>query len=862
MPTIAELNVRIGSDIRGLQQGLKRAESQLAKSNATLGGLAAQLTNTLTISFAALSGGALKAFSDIEKLEKGLESQMGSAEAARQELENIREAAKAPGLGFEQFVKGSLQLQAVGDNADQARKTISVFGNALALAGKGAAELDGVVTALTQIKAKGVVSAEEINQIAERLPQIRTAMKDAFGTADTEKIQKLGITANEFIDGITASLQKLPKASTSFSNDVSNALDNITQGAARLGEKINSSLRIGERFSALSEWVLGAADAFGNLDENTQRWAIGIAVAAAALGPAIRAGNAMVQVGGAMINAWTRLNIVFKEWLVLSANPEGKTGLISWWKGLNGVMKANVIGIAIGLVLALGAAFLALRDNSSAAEKAQRSVNDVLKNAEASVAGQKAEVNGLVEAYKREGATLDEKKGILNELKKISPEYFGGLKAGKGDLEALTKATAAYSKELILNSQITAAKSALDRVSSQRLNIKETADPSLLQSVGNALLAFGNGGAFAANQINTLGKNIVEQTKALDAEEKALVDLINSLSAQSLALKQSSDDVEDNSDATDTAAKMAEKYLDVLNDIEATVNKAKVFGEDEDIVKVDALKKAIEELIEAGFKPASKEVQDLKKQWDDLTKDPPKIPVVNLPSLPVPGFVTSQAPKPALPPVPIPDVEQAEEAAVVYENLSESFLKFAESVGLGSSALAGLNTGMETLAESVGPAFEELAGSIIGVSGAYTRLGASALAAASQIMKAALAATLAKAIKDSFEKSGHPLIGIALAGVAVGAVNALFGKIQDSVSKTPKFAMGTQNAPGGLALVGEQGPELVNLPKGSRVYPNPATNQMLNGMGSNVNVSGEFRVQGTDLVLVLERANAKNNRYR
>lgn len=41
------------------------------------------------------------------------------------------------------------------------------------------------------------------------------------------------------------------------------------------------------------------------------------------------------------------------------------------------------------------------------------------------------------------------------------------------------------------------------------------------------------------------------------------------------------------------------------------------------------------------------------------------------------------------------------------------------------------------------------------------------------------------------------------------------GKLPDF--SIPAFAKGTNNAPGGMALVGEQGPELVNLPKGSKV---------------------------------------------
>jgi hypothetical protein len=43
----------------------------------------------------------------------------------------------------------------------------------------------------------------------------------------------------------------------------------------------------------------------------------------------------------------------------------------------------------------------------------------------------------------------------------------------------------------------------------------------------------------------------------------------------------------------------------------------------------------------------------------------------------------------------------------------------------------------------------------------------------------------------------------------------------------PMFAKGTNSAPGGLALVGEQGPELVNLPRGSQVIPNGPTKGLL-----------------------------------
>lgn len=78
-------------------------------------------------------------------------------------------------------------------------------------------------------------------------------------------------------------------------------------------------------------------------------------------------------------------------------------------------------------------------------------------------------------------------------------------------------------------------------------------------------------------------------------------------------------------------------------------------------------------------------------------------------------------------------------------------------------------------------------------------------------------------IEALYGKQGTPLGGASPAA-AGGAANGSAGVMPD-VFKTllamiPAFAGGTDNAPGGLSLVGEKGPELVNLPKGAAVTPN------------------------------------------
>lgn len=54
----------------------------------------------------------------------------------------------------------------------------------------------------------------------------------------------------------------------------------------------------------------------------------------------------------------------------------------------------------------------------------------------------------------------------------------------------------------------------------------------------------------------------------------------------------------------------------------------------------------------------------------------------------------------------------------------------------------------------------------------------------------------------------------------------------------PGFAEGTNFAPGGWSVVGERGPELVNLPRGSQVIPNNRTEQYFNG--GNVNIAAVY----------------------
>jgi hypothetical protein len=71
------------------------------------------------------------------------------------------------------------------------------------------------------------------------------------------------------------------------------------------------------------------------------------------------------------------------------------------------------------------------------------------------------------------------------------------------------------------------------------------------------------------------------------------------------------------------------------------------------------------------------------------------------------------------------------------------------------------------------------------------------------------------------------------AGGIGGAVkSAIGGILPEGVRKLiPGFADGVRNFSGGLAVVGERGPELVNLPKGADVFTNEESRRMTGGQG-------------------------------
>jgi tape measure domain-containing protein len=248
---MSQVVVEIGADaaafqrtVNGLPQSVQRVSGQMSAAFAGIG-------------FLALAKQALDTVTSMDRLRRGMTTLEGSAQGAEQRLRELQEAAQLPGVDFEQAVKADIKLRSVGMSAEMSKSAIVEMGNALSLAGGTSADLEGVVLALTQIISKGKVSAEEINQIAERVPQVRAVMKDVFGTADTDALQKMKMSAEDFVSTLIGGFSNLDRATAGLDEKLSDFRTSImiatealvgglvgdsVDGMSELGKVINDNV--------------------------------------------------------------------------------------------------------------------------------------------------------------------------------------------------------------------------------------------------------------------------------------------------------------------------------------------------------------------------------------------------------------------------------------------------------------------------------------------------------------------------------------------------------------------------------------------------------------------------------------------
>lgn len=204
---------------------------------------------------------ATQAFTEFDSMKRGLVAVMGGANEAKSALAQLIEVSRLPGLELKGAIGLALGLKSAGMDMSGITQTLLSFGNALAQVDGGAVELEGVSRQLVQMIGQGKVLSADIRIMRQYVPQLGAAIKDAFGTTDTEAIQAMGISAEEFLARVNFQLSKLEKVSGGPKVAFETLSQAIWLGLAKIGENI---FPLVERITAL-------------IDTNADKWADSIA---------------------------------------------------------------------------------------------------------------------------------------------------------------------------------------------------------------------------------------------------------------------------------------------------------------------------------------------------------------------------------------------------------------------------------------------------------------------------------------------------------------------------------------------------------------------------------------------------------
>jgi hypothetical protein len=548
------------------------------------------------------------------------------------------------------------------------------------------------------------------------------------------------------------------------------------------------------------------------------------------------------------------------------------------------LMGAGGLGLALSLVTAaVSFAQMGFRAWGVENEEAKKKVDEHKKAVDSiysSVSGEAVKVQTLIAVLQSETATRQKKLATLEELKKIQPEIFNGLKLEGSAVVGLDAAYIKYLNSLKTVIAVKIKQQELEKVTEELLRKEGVTLDRLGKAVASiskarleaAKIATGNLAKDEENAKTVIklqaieNKNTKEKNK-LQLEAKAII--------QDIADLQKGVTVNEIKEPKTPKVKDVKDYKDIIAELRKDVRgvtaefeKFFITQDEFDDKKISSYAKAIKELGE--IKAPKAEIDDISfeilptqissaiKKGVKLTTQDTKIEAPVELQLKTKEVIYDQrelderlsifkkavqlnipiAAKFSLVPVAGSQDEDAKEQQKKANEYAAGLVEvYKSTVG---NAFSGIG---EAIAQSMqgGNLFEGLFNGILAAFGeGIVAIG----------KKMIIASSLLESINKAFGVGdfSKSLIG----GIALVAFGSLLKGL-----KIGKNAQGTDYWRGGLTMVGERGPELISLPRGARVTPNHEMGGIGGSMAVDIQPITIFR--GTELMVYFNKVSKLNN---
>ena len=156
-------------------------------------------------------------------------------------MDNLDEFAKATPFTTTNVIENAQKMLAMGWDAENIIEDMEIIGNAAAATGKMDQGLESIVRALSQIKTKGRLSTEELNQLAEAGIAAKAMLAEGlgYGTGDagiakmTEDLEEGLIASDVALEALLAGMKKYDGMMDSMANETVDGL------MSQLGDAFN-----------------------------------------------------------------------------------------------------------------------------------------------------------------------------------------------------------------------------------------------------------------------------------------------------------------------------------------------------------------------------------------------------------------------------------------------------------------------------------------------------------------------------------------------------------------------------------------------------------------------------------------------
>tara|TARA_Y100000004_G_scaffold39865_1_gene43026 strand:- start:16129 stop:18126 length:1998 start_codon:yes stop_codon:yes gene_type:complete len=273
------------SDLAKSGQAVNKFGSQAAGVGEKLKGLLAPLAGLAGIA----SAGAFfsKGVIDAAQLEKdvlAIKTLTGSVDIAEQTMRDLQDFAAGTPFQMQDLTTATKQLLAFGIEASKIQETLTMLGNLAAVSGASVTELAQI---FGKVKAQGKVTAETLDQMAERAIPVTKALAEHFGVPE-EAIRKMVSEGKVSFAELQAALQGLAgeggelgnamaEQANTLAGKYSTLMDNISLLGVEIAQAFLPTMKdlldnliasvqaLIKGAKAIKEWGDGLSDATGGL---------------------------------------------------------------------------------------------------------------------------------------------------------------------------------------------------------------------------------------------------------------------------------------------------------------------------------------------------------------------------------------------------------------------------------------------------------------------------------------------------------------------------------------------------------------------------------------------------------------------